>query len=104
VEMGEEWRMLWQGYSWAALVRRCLLRVNCEDYSFFFDSRTALTRDGRTRSCTFGQNWYRTSTPCPKLFRGLRLVGLAEVQARSRSQRRREFHSHRVQSNFSSVG
>jgi hypothetical protein len=33
-EMGEEWRMLWQGYSWAAFVRRCLLRANCEDYSF----------------------------------------------------------------------
>jgi hypothetical protein len=32
----------------------------------FFDGCTTLTRDGWRRSCTFGQNWYRTSTHWPE--------------------------------------
>jgi hypothetical protein len=62
----------------ATAVRGWLRRANFCDASFF-GSYTTLSCACREHSCTFVQNWYRTSTHWPKWIGGCALLRWSKV-------------------------
>src|SRR5271156_1287829 len=64
----------------ATAVRGWRRRANFCDASFFFESYVTLSCASRERSCTFVQNWYRTSTHWPESFGGCALLWWSKVR------------------------